>query len=296
MPSKPETVIVGAGAVGISLFSALPKHGYPIAGIVSRSPERLPVLIGNASQSRPLQPDDALPSSTRLVFLCVPDDAISATASRLAKNPAGWSNRTVTHTSGALTSDVLSPLANLGAQIMSFHPMQTFSKNEPTPWHDIYVGIEGGEKAVHLGEQIARDLGAHPIRLNKADKPTYHAAASIASNMLVVLADMSCNLLESIGIDRQDAIGLLGPLIRQTAQNATVDMPEKALTGPAARGDLNTLRFHFETLATHFPSYLDLYHAMTVEAVDIAEKSGRLTPNRAIQIKKALQELSKKRD
>ena len=285
---KRPSVIVGSGAVGSALALELSRAGYPLAGIVSRSISRARSLASRTGADHALRLDKPLPVQTRQVFLCVPDDFIHAVAGRLGTLHSSWENTIVAHLSGALTSDNLAPLTDRGAEGMSFHPIQSFSNRSPGSFKGIYIGLEGSERALTIGRHLALDLGAHPIIIDKSGKKTYHLAASIASNHLVVLVGMARALLESIGCSEQDAAAMLGPLILTTAQNTTSMPPGEALTGPAVRGDINTIGFHFETLQEHFPQYLATYRAMTQQAIEMAVKSGRLDPNRAIQLKNRL--------
>ena len=292
MPQKLECVIVGTGSVGTSLAIALSRKGYPIAGIASRSKTRATELAVRVGSPEAFTLKEALPTKTRLLFVCVPDDAIEPTARILCKKPLP-SDLIAVHCSGSLTSEALSPFARLGVDTMSFHPMQTFSDLLSASFEGIYVGIEGTERAKQVGEYIAHELGAFSIFLEAEDKNTYHLAASMASNLFVALSSMSFDLLESIGFTRHEAAAILGPLIRQTTDNLSSMLPEKALTGPAARGDMNTIRFHFETLQTHSFRIRETYRILTEEAIQIAEKAGRLDAERANQLKIVLGDLDR---
>lgn len=290
--SRPHTVVVGTGAVGASLIAALAAAEYPIGAIVSRSKKRAERVAFEASCQTVLTLGERLPTQATLVFLAVPDDVIAETADLLA-NTSSWQDVTVAHTSGALDHTTLTPLASAGARTMSFHPMQSFSPSDQTSMEGIYIGIEGMESAIPLGFEIAKNLGAHPVQIHTEDKKAYHLSASIASNLLVVLTQMACDVLTPLGFSRSEAVAILGPLIRQTADNVSRKLPEQALTGPAARGDISTLRVHFETLQAQFPHYLEIYQSLTSEALKLAVKGGRLSSKRAKQIKKELFDLSK---
>ena len=63
-----------------------------------------------------------------MVLITTPDSAIEGVAENLAQiGGKEWRGKVVLHTSGALDSSVLKPLADLGAATGSMHPMQTFS-------------------------------------------------------------------------------------------------------------------------------------------------------------------------
>ena len=72
-----------------------------------------------------------------------------------------------------------------------------------------------------------------PVEIAERDRPAYHAAASIASNFLVTLEAAAERIGGAAGIERE----LLVPLVRATVENWARLGPERALTGPVARGD-----------------------------------------------------------
>lgn len=126
--TRPGVAIIGAGALGTTLALRLTECGYPILAVLNRSAEgakRLADAVEAVVYSTHL---DDLPDAATLVCCCVPDDALPAVAETLYLLPRTWGGTTVLHTSGALTTDVLAPLAHRGAQVLSFHPMQTFTR------------------------------------------------------------------------------------------------------------------------------------------------------------------------
>ncbi len=280
-------MIVGTGAVGTALAHAFLKIGYPIKAIVSRDVQRAKVLAGKVGSPFAFPLSDRIPTDASLIFLCIPDDVITPTAKLLAKS-LDWEDKIVAHTSGALAASALQPLARKGAYLMSFHPVQTFSNTSESPFSDIYIGIEGDEEAVTEGVKIARAFKAKEVILTADKKPRYHLAASIASNFFVTIVSMACDVLESIGLDRNEAIAMLRPLVIQTCTNVTSSLPEHVLTGPAARGDEKTLKVHLDAIENHLPHYESLYKALLSETLAVAHKSGRLSLEQIERIHKHL--------
>ena len=76
-----------------------------------------------------------------------------------------------------------------------------------------------------------------PVVIADDDRAAYHAAASIASNLLVTLEAAAERIAATAGVDRE----LLLPLVRATVENWAELGPERALTGPVARGDEATV-------------------------------------------------------
>jgi predicted short-subunit dehydrogenase-like oxidoreductase (DUF2520 family) len=104
-----------------------------------------------------------------------------------------------------------------------------------------------------------------------ARRPLYHAAAVVASNYLPVLLALSARLLVLAGVDEDDAIPALLPLMRGTLDNVSELGLAPALTGPISRGDIETVRLHLRTLPDREAR---VYRDLGREAVALAEARG----------------------
>jgi predicted short-subunit dehydrogenase-like oxidoreductase (DUF2520 family) len=292
-PSNPSPVaIVGAGAVGTALARGLVASGHRIEAVLSRTAASAQALADQVSAPVADSSWAALPTSVRLVWICVPDDAIASVASALAAVDHPWPTTIVAHTSGAKTAAALAPLGEQGAATMSFHPLQTFTDDTaPGAFEDIVVGLEGDDRAVAAGKTLARTLGARPVRLTPDEKARYHCAAALASNGLVALLAVVEEVLTASGTEPpSSAAKLVGPLIEQTWANLEQGTPEGALTGPVARGDEDTVRAHLDALADETPHLVPLYGALSTEMVRVAVRGGHLNAEQAETLLRTLRE------
>jgi predicted short-subunit dehydrogenase-like oxidoreductase (DUF2520 family) len=282
---RPDVCVIGAGAVGGALAARLHARGYPVLGVLSRGLERAE-RVGRAVGARVVSGNVLdLPPSARLVLVCVPDDGIADMAERLARVPHAWERTVVAHTSGALPAARLRPLAERGARLLSFHPLQTLTRQSPPEALDgVYVGLEGDPQAVAAGVELAANLGMRYLVLTAEAKARYHLAASMASNYLVTLLGAVQQVLASLDVDRPTAQEVIQPLVRGTLENLARSTPEDALTGPIVRGDLDTLRQHGLALRRYFPQLVPLYAALAAETVPLAVRSSRLDPARAEEV------------
>ena len=261
--------IAGTGALGESLARSLKQAGLPIHCIISRNAQTARELANTVGARFYVRLGDDLPDGIDVLFLCVPDDVISRTGRLLAELSYPWPDVYVAHTSGALTASSLGALADVGANVFSFHPMQTFAKGNVGVWDGIIVGIEGEEAGILVGNDIAGALGSTPLVLKTEDKVLYHASAVFASNFLVTLTGIASDILSQIDVKREDAMQLLGPLIQRTCQNIIASGPDAVLTGPASRGDIQTIKRHAEALGNNLPDKYHIYLQLTREAVDL---------------------------
>ena len=115
----------------------------------------------------------------------------------------------------------------------------------------------------------------------------HDAALAHGANHLATLVRDAVDALEHAGV--VPAERLLGPLLEAALDN-TLRHGDRALTGPVARGDLETVRLHLRVLAESAPDLLDPYRAQAARTADRAEAAGLLEPAVAVQIRDMLRE------
>jgi predicted short-subunit dehydrogenase-like oxidoreductase (DUF2520 family) len=242
-PTHATIAIVGPGRAGSSLAGAAEAAGLRVT------------LAGRAEAPDACRGADA-------ALLCVPDDAIAeacaACASLGEEAPA-----LIGHVSGASTLEVLSPASAAGAATFSMHPLQTFPDGRAAVAGMPCAVAGSSEGAARFATELASALEMRPFEVPEESRAAYHAAASIASNLLVALEESAAELLSRAGVE--DARELLAPLVLQTAANWAERGPE-ALTGPIARGDAATVERHLEAISAVAPELLPAYEALAERA------------------------------
>jgi predicted short-subunit dehydrogenase-like oxidoreductase (DUF2520 family) len=122
-------------------------------------------------------------------------------------------------------------------------------------------GVEGeGELAARL-ERYANDLGASSVSLRGVDRARYHAAAVLASNYVVALHVAAAQAWALAGLPAAQARSALAPLTLGAADQVRRMPLEAALTGPLARGDVETIAKHLHALA-QAPELRELYQRL----------------------------------
>jgi predicted short-subunit dehydrogenase-like oxidoreductase (DUF2520 family) len=312
--------IIGPGKVGQALAHALQSLGYPIVALVFRNQEKVQKFSEYGRSSFPetklLAFDDLgkLPKSD-LIFITTSDDAIAETVQQLAalgralvnlqKRPLSRFPGAILHTSGALSSEILAPLAIPSAcQVGSIHPLVSVTAGTPdaSVFAGAYFCVEGEKMAVIYAEWIIRELGAQSIHIRTDRKALYHAAALMASPHLVALFDLAIELLTCCGLDwrgmaRDEARKILLPLVESTVKNLHASDPSLALTGTFARGDAGTVARHLQALSAENselpPDALEVYKLLGMRSLQLAKKRG-LDPKKISEITKLLTEASPK--
>ncbi len=228
-----------------------------------------------------------------VILISTPDRAIGDTAAALAKlgesnpslagqeaklrKPRGkpWQGKIVLHTSGALASDVLRPLALRGAATGSLHPLQTFSgRTLPSLAGSVCV-IEGSASALRMARRICRDLGCIAVVLPPRNKAAYHAGAALAAGHILALFETAVRMLIEAGFSRKNAIAALLPLTRQTLENYERVGPRLAWTGPLSRGDFGVVERHLQALRGFPKEYREAYEALSKLAVRVLANGSR---------------------
>lgn len=278
--------IVGAGKVGTALGYLLRRGGYQIVGIGSRtieSAKRAREFIGEGEATTDLK---AAAGRAEIVFITTSDDAIGKVCMKISSEGGFNTGAVVFHTCGALSSEVLRSARTLGANIASLHPLQSLAdvneavKNIPGS----YFCIEGDEIALSIAREIVNVLKGREIRLRVDKKPLYHAGASVASNFLVATVGFGLELFDAAGINRQDSLNALMPLIKGTIKNIeTLGIPS-ALTGPISRGDTGVIEDHLSVISKELPGVLRLYTELGRYTVKVALEKGTINGSDAERI------------
>jgi predicted short-subunit dehydrogenase-like oxidoreductase (DUF2520 family) len=266
-PNKATITLIGAGNLAQALGPALKAAGYQIEFIAARetaSSRRRAAMLAGTLEAHTQSLNDAGPHS-EIVWICHTDDALAETAKLLARKP-GWSGKIVFHSSGALSSDVLSPLKREGAHTASLHPMMTFVPGATPRMEEVPFAVEGDSRAVAVARRIVRDLGAESFAIKKAAKPLYHALGSFSSPLIVAALVTAERVGRGAGLTASQTRRLMAPILRQTMKNYAERGAAAAFSGPIKRGDLNTVLRHLKELK-RVPGASEVYRALVKSAL-----------------------------
>ncbi len=258
--------IIGAGIVGTALAVRLEEAGHECIGVHTRSRLSYERFRGYLNIDH-LSLEELVPSA-EVLFITTQDGAIRTVAENLSTNALVKPGQVWIHCSGSLPSEVLRVKEGLTVRCLSLHPLQAFASVEKalTILKGTHFGIEGDDE--ELGEGIVKDLGGIPHHILAAKKTLYHAGAVVASNYLVVLTALAVELFAEAGIQGEEALASLLPLMRGTLYNLEqVGLPQ-ALTGPIARGDVQVVQGHLDHLPPHL---VEIYQSLGSKALELGE-------------------------
>jgi len=279
---------IGAGTVGTALAVRLSSKGYQVITVSSRSQTSARKLAQAVSGCHAFNNNQDVTDTAELIFITTPDDAIASVVSEIQ-----WHRgQSVVHCSGALSTDILESAKKLGAQVGAFHPLQTFAsvKQAIENIPGSTFAVEAEEPLLSTLKDMATALDGHWIELKANDKVVYHAAAVIACNYLVTLVKLATDLWQSFNIPQSQATQSLLPLIRGTIHNIdTVGIPQ-CLTGPIARGDIETIKKHLDALQKVAPALLSTYQELGLQTIPIALAKGKINQHQAEELQAILKQ------
>lgn len=280
---KPSVSIVGSGRLGTALALALSAAGYSIDVMVARQrrhARNAARLVGSSTSALGVDELRLLPPS-KVIFIATPDDKIGNVSEKLAgltTDPV--KGRFVLHTSGALSAEVLAPLAAVGFRVGSLHPLVSVSdpQSGAARLSGAFYCVEGDPSTIRTAHAIVRDLKGQSFAIPQESKALYHAAAVMASGHVVALFDIAVEMLMQCGLTRSKARRVLMPLLESTVNNLAITDPARAMTGTFARGDLATVLRHLQSLSKGGSTQaLEAYRTLGAHALDLAQGNGAET-------------------
>lgn len=287
--NRPKVTIIGTGALGRVLARALSSSDWPVKSLYNRSPQSLNEL----AEELEVEQVGAFPAAKdelgRLIFLTVPDRAIEKTAEKLATIDMDFSGYTVVHCSGSQSSSILKSVQNKGAEVASFHPIQTFvSSSSPSDLQGIYFDIEGKSASIEVLQNIANYLGSNVIEISTKEKRYLHAASVMASNYVIALMESAGQIAAEGGLNKEKAQKALLPLMQKSVANISKNEHlADALSGPVARGDSSTIAEHVN-LPEQNKRLSALYKSLGAVLVQMMEEEGEISAEKIKEMNELL--------
>jgi predicted dinucleotide-binding enzyme len=244
-----KIVLIGSGHVATVLGRKLAAAGHEILQVFSPNPSHALVLareLGCPYASN-------WPAVTRKGELYLV--AISDRGLRELGQHIDLGDRLTLHTAGAVPKEVLRKVTS---HYGVFYPLQSLRKEIREPFEiPVLVDAHSSEDLKRI-YALATTISTQVLEADDLTRLKLHVASVFVnnfSNHLYALAESYC-LAEKINFS------LLLPLIDETARRLHDSSPSELQTGPAIRGDLDTL-LHHEGLLKGYPILLDLYQALT---------------------------------
>lgn len=231
-----KVVVVGSGNVAESLAQAVAEaDGLELVQLFARNEER----GRKVAELAHTEWSNSSLAEADLYLVSVSDNAVEECAKKL-HTPE---NAVVAHTAGCCPIDALAPHTHRAV----FYPFQTFSVGRKVDFTKGYIFLEGAtDHALRVVEEVAHRLTSKVEMADSARRAVIHLSGVFACNFANAMYANAAEVLSSAGLP----FDIVAPVIEETAKKAVeVLNPVATQTGPARRGDTQTLERHRRMLA-----------------------------------------------
>lgn len=243
-----KIAIIGAGNVAYTLCKLLKNKGIEPCCMFVRNPEKAEKVYADLGVEVVSSYEKVLESD--LAIISVKDDAISDVAPHLVDYKG-----LVVHTSGTKSAELLNGSMRFGV----FYPLQTISKEREISFDEIPLLIYANSPDdVEMLSLFAKQFSNKVVFCDDDQRKAIHLAAVYVSNFTNVMLGIGDKILKENGL----SLELMRPLVMEMMQKSFDISPEKALTGPARRGDFATIGEHEKMLGDN-PDELAIYMILT---------------------------------
>lgn len=240
-----KVVVVGSGNVAESLAQAVAEaEGLDLVQVFARNEQRGQQVASLANTEW----SNTLLAEADLYLISVSDNAVAGCAKQLHIPQ----NAVVAHTAGCCPIDSLAPHTHRAV----FYPFQTFSVGRKVDFTKGYIFLEGAtEHALRVIEEAARALTPKVLPADSARRAVIHLSGVFACNFANAMYANAAEILDKEGLP----FDIIAPVIEETAKKVIESKnPALSQTGPARRGDSETLARHRKMLAEE-PRARDIY-------------------------------------
>lgn len=220
--------------------------GHQVSCVWSRSIEKAREVAAACGSIAAADPEE-VPQDADFYLLAVSDNAIAEVAALFQGRQGIWM-----HAAGAVSMDQLARyFENYGV----FYPLQTISSSRQLSFDDTPFLVEGSSPGVSGKiRRLASSISERVLDMDSQGRMEMHLAAVFANNFSNHMLKLASQFMKEKGKD----FSLLEPLIRETFEKIVKIGPSGAQTGPAVRGDQETMKKHLLLLKGH-PEWEKMY-------------------------------------
>ncbi len=249
---KSKISFVGSGNMAWQLAKAFDMAGHRIHQVLSRNEVSGRELAKKFAAFYSKESDN-LTEESDFVFLAVPDHAIVPTLLQI-----GGNGPIFLHCAGSCS---LESIASLKKHTGVFYPLQSLSKNRALNFFEVPVFIESHDPNNFQKIWDLADSISNQVKHLDSEKRLYlHLSAVIANNFTNYLLNQASQAMKI----KQLPFEWLKPLVEETVKKAFELGPENSQTGPAKRGDEETIAKHLDMLQNNV-SLKQIYEIMSVQ-------------------------------
>lgn len=244
-----DVVMIGTGNVATVLCKLMYAKGHCIKQIVGRDAEKA-THLATLVQAESCTNIAKIRLDASIYIIAVVDDAVANLVDQLHLE-----DKLLIHTAGSLSKQVLQKASsNYGVM----WPLQTLRK-ETNHLPEIPFIIDGNSDfVVNSLQAFAQTLSNKCFVANDDARIKLHLGAVVASNFTNHLFALADDFYKNENLDFQ----LLLPLINETVLRLANYAPKDVQTGPAFRGDFETIEKHL-ALLNDYPQLQQFYEVFS---------------------------------
>ncbi|MCE3281795.1 MAG: hypothetical protein K0Q66_532 [Chitinophagaceae bacterium] len=244
-----QVVIIGTGNAATVFGRLMREKGHHIVQVYGRDILKAEALAGllHATAVGDLA---SITRNADVYLVAVADKAVAEITQQLDIN-----DHLVLHTTASLSKHVLKEVSRRYGVL---YPLQSL-RREMSLQTPIPLLVDGNTAEVTLEiESFAASLSNSVTRADDQTRVKLHVAAVFACNFTNYMYLQSAKFCGQEGLD----FSLLQPLIEETAGRLREFAPAEVFTGPAVRGDMETVNKHLSLLEA-YPELHGLYKELT---------------------------------
>ncbi len=243
--------IIGTGNMAWFIGNRLVAARHHCNGVFGRNADALQELSEALLCDKHGDIKAAKQTESDVCFLAVSDNAVQQVAAQLA-----YKKTVLIHTSGAISLDAISKAAPDTAVLWPVYSIprnnQPTHRNIPTAWE------ASSPKAEKFALALAHVFTDVLFEARYEQRKWLHLSAVISNNFtnhLMVICEKIC-------AENELPFSTLEPIIEQTFSRLKQSSPSLVQTGPAARGDTDTINEQMALLESH-PYWQKVYASVT---------------------------------
>lgn len=241
--------LVGTGNMAWFLSKNLEAAGHRCMGVYGRNKTEATILAVTLNAPIIHQLFHIREGIADCCIIAIADNAVADVATKIP-----LTDTVVLHTSGSLALDVIS--SQNSAALWCIY---SIVKNNFPLHRNIPVICEAGSiKALETAKKIASTFTDIIQQASWQQRQYLHLAAVMSNNFINHLLAVCSEICK----ENKVPFELLNPIIEQTFQRIHTTNPMDTQTGPAKRGDNNTMQRHLLLLQQH-PEWQALYQSIS---------------------------------
>ena len=250
-----KAVIIGSGNIATHLGKAFLHNGFEVVQVISRNENHAKILAQKLNCKAETAWENI--AEAAIYLIAVNDSQIENVVKQLNKVvEKKISTRTqkplVLHTAASVSIHLLE---NEKWHSGVLYPLQSLKKEVEADLKNVPFIISGKPKLIN---EIAKSISNNVIEMNDEQRLALHVSAVFVNNFTNHLIAITQEICAKEKIDFQ----LLEPLLKETFERLEKMPASESQTGPAIRGDENTIQNHLRFFTN--PTFKKVYRELTL--------------------------------